>query len=417
MAKKAYSRAELIKILLQAFGRAATARELTNIMYPDNPNQANVNSELNEMIRNGDIVRSGQGTSTAPYYYDLAVRFASNYYFVFQNKTFDKEFSGGYLWAPEGNESFWKSMDTVHAGDVIFYSYKQNIVAVAIATSNCYSSSKPVEFGEDGENWEQAGRRVDVDYYPFDRTIRYAEHMDSILGCFSEFKGMNLPFNPEGKSNTGYLFNINEAVANVFMTKISNSGSPTPVKASIIQSNIQKVEKKTDPDTDMEIETLLSGQQDEIIDNLVKQFIKKLPEILPREHELESLRAKFVSDFTMNKLMNMTKEEYVVGLGSKDSFCYRLETELQDLGNIHGATSAKFGLYYGKSGDDTEDKYRFTKKYGSSEDEALQEIKKQIVYLRMDGEKKDLDAIRKCELAPLFRGKILAVFLVVSTEL
>lgn len=161
---------------------------------------------------------------------------------------------------------------------------------------------------------------------------------------------------------------------------------------------------------DDEIISLLSGQSAEIINSLIKQFQKKLPEILPREQELEDLRVKFVNDFNMNKLMNMKKEEYVVGLGSKSSFCYRLETELKDLGNIHGATSAKFGLYYGKSGEDTEEKYRCTKKFGEDPDEALQEIKKQIVYLRMDGEKKDLDAIRKCEFAPLFRGKILAVY-------
>lgn len=106
----------------------------------------------------------------------------------------------------------------------------------------------------------------------------------------------------------------------------------------------------------------------------------------------------------------MTKEEYVVGLGSKDSFCYRLETELKEFGNIYGSTSMKFGLYYGESGDDSEEKYRFSKKYGSTVDEVLEELKKQIIFLRMDGEKKDYEAIRKCELPPLIRGKILSVF-------
>ena len=409
MAKKVYNMAELIKILLQAFGRAATERELINIMYYDNSNHENVNSELKKMIKNGYIVRTGQGTSTEPYYYDLSVRVKSNYYVVFQDKSFLQGLSHGYLWVSEENESLWKSMDTVHVGDVIFFGYKQNIVAVAIATSNCYSLSKSIEFSEGANTWEQAGRRVNVDYYPFDRTIRYAEHMDSILNCYSEFKDRKFHFNLEDNMNTEYMFKINEAMANVLMTEISSFVSPMP-KESAIHSDIKKVEKKTDLDTDMEIEALLSEQQDKVIDSLVKQFIKKLPKILPREQELELLREKFVSDFTMNKLMNMTKEEYVVGLGSKDSFCYRLETELEDLGNIKGATSAKFGLYYGKSGDDTEDKYRFTKKYGINEDEALHEIKKQIVYLLMDGEKKDLDAIRNCELAPLFRGKILAVF-------
>lgn len=106
---------------------------------------------------------------------------------------------------------------------------------------------------------------------------------------------------------------------------------------------------------DDEIERLILGQQKEVIDSLIKQFNNELPEILPREQELEKLRIRFVNDYNMNKIMNMTKEEYVVGLGSKSSFCYRLETELQELGNIHGSTSVKFGLYYGKSGDDTEE--------------------------------------------------------------
>lgn len=96
---------------------------------------------------------------------------------------------------------------------------------------------------------------------------------------------------------------------------------------------------------DAEIESL-SGKNCVVIDSLITRFIKKLPEIQPREMELEELRQQFVNDFNMNKLMNMTKEEYVVG--SKTSFCYRLETELQGLGDIHGSTSAKFGLYLEK---------------------------------------------------------------------
>lgn len=155
---------------------------------------------------------------------------------------------------------------------------------------------------------------------------------------------------------------------------------------------------------------LISGEHSVVIEKLIAQFIKKLITVLPREKELEEIRKRFVADYNMNKLMNMTKEEYVVGLGRKDSFCYRIETELQELGNIHGSTSVKFGLYYGKRGEDTEEKYRCAKKFGNNPDEALEAIKKQIVFLRMDGEKKDLDAIRKCELAPLFRGKLLAVF-------
>lgn len=76
---------------------------------------------------------------------------------------------------------------------------------------------------------------------------------------------------------------------------------------------------------------------------------------------------------------------------------------------MHGSTSNKFGLYYGKSGDDKEEKFRWTKKYGNTADEALQEIKKQLVYLRMAGEKRDLEAIRKCEFASLLEVRFVCI--------
>ena len=51
-----------------------------------------------------------------------------NYFFVFQNKTFDEEYRGGYLWAPQhGNSgrkvSHWEKMKEVRRGDIIIHSY------------------------------------------------------------------------------------------------------------------------------------------------------------------------------------------------------------------------------------------------------------------------------------------------------
>ena len=57
-----------------------------------------------------------------------------------------------------------------------------------------------------------------------------------------------------------------------------------------------------------------------------------------------------------------------------------METKLKELGDIHGSTSVKFGMYYGKSGEDLEEKYRIVKlKFGEDPDEALEKIKEQIV--------------------------------------
>lgn len=174
-----------------------------------------------------------------------------------------------------------------------------------------------------------------------------------------------------------------------------------------------KTPEKYTEDTgkDDEGEKLITGKPEVVLEDCIKRFKKKLPDLLKREKELEVLRADFVEYYNMNQLIKMRKEEYVIGLGDKNTFCYRLENELKELGDIHGATSTKFGLYYGKSGEDVEEKYRPTKhKFGEDPDEALEKIKEQIVHLRMAGEQKDYAAIRKCTLASLFRGKILSVF-------
>ncbi|SHH91634.1 hypothetical protein [Clostridium grantii] len=180
---------------------------------------------------------------------------------------------------------------------------------------------------------------------------------------------------------------------------------------SIGSSKIRKVNPTVSPvPEDSEIEILLSGQLDEVIDVLIKQFIQNIPKVQSNEQKLEALRVKFVEDYKIQNIINMKKEDYVVGLGRKDTFCYRIENELQGLGNIHGATSAKFGLYYGKSGEDTEEKYRNTKKYGEDPQQAFEKIKEEIVMLLIAGQNKDLNAIRSSALPPLFRGKILSIY-------
>ena len=66
--------------------------------------------------------------------------------------------------------------------------------------------------------------------------------------------------------------------------------------------------------------------------------------------KLESERCDFVKRFSVEKIKSMSVENYVVGAKkSENSFCYLIENKLQGLGNIHGATAFKFGIYFGKN--------------------------------------------------------------------
>ena len=62
---------------------------------------------------------------------------------------------------------------------------------------------------------------------------------------------------------------------------------------------------------------------------------------------LSQLRQDFVNKYTQSYIENdMNLDDFVVGKGNKNSFCYQLEFNLARLGSIRGSNSKKFGIYY-----------------------------------------------------------------------
>ena len=106
--------------------------------------------------------------------------------------------------------------------------------------------------------------------------------------------------------------------------------------------------------SDGEASSLLRDKYGMQLDALIRDFMEHIKEHRASDDKLEALRRQFVSDFNVQKFMKMEKEEYVIGLQKENTFCYRIEQELAPLGNMIGANASKFGLYYGKSGNDTE---------------------------------------------------------------
>ena len=116
--------------------------------------------------------------------------------------------------------------------------------------------------------------------------------------------------------------------------------------------------------------------------------------------QLETHRKAFVRKFSKDKLENLKVDDYVVGKGN-ESFCNLLENRLQGLGNIHGATSFKFGIYFGKTKSDPEIKYRFRNRFGSNGYEAFANVKNAVINLLELAENKDIEGIKKNTLYPI----------------
>jgi hypothetical protein len=105
------------------------------------------------------------------------------YWWVNQNQTYRHEVQGGYLWSPKRNANsarnpFYESMREVAPGDLIFSFVDTRILAVGIAQSYCWESPKPEEFGNAGQNWENIGWKVKVEFTRLINQVRPKDHMN-----------------------------------------------------------------------------------------------------------------------------------------------------------------------------------------------------------------------------------------------
>lgn len=97
--------------------------------------------------------------------------------------------------------------------------------------------------------------------------------------------------------------------------------------------------------------------------------------------EINNLRKKFTSDYPVSRIRTLTLDEYVTGKGGQ-TFCNRIENDLNEWGNIHGSFATKFGVYFGKFGENSNSQYRIGRKeYGTDENVALNKILSAIIEL------------------------------------
>lgn len=123
---------------------------------------------------------------------------------------------------------------------------------------------------------------------------------------------------------------------------------------------------------------------------------------------LEKLRREFISQFTIDKIRHMKLDEYCQGKGIKENnFCYGLENTLKDLGDIHGSSCTKFGMYWSKKSG----QYKIVSRFDQgSPQKSLKVISDAIIDLLEAGKDEDLERIRANSLSKMFKGKILATY-------
>jgi hypothetical protein len=156
------------------------------------------------------------------------------YWWVNQNQTYRHEIQGGYLWSPKRNANgarnpFYESMREVSPGDLVFSFKDTRIFAVGIAQSYCWESPKPLEFGSAGQNWENIGWKVKVDFTELKNIIRPKDHM-AVLGPLLPEKYSPLQLNGNGRQNV-YLTELSDPLAEILIRLIGQEITPLSLAA------------------------------------------------------------------------------------------------------------------------------------------------------------------------------------------
>jgi len=143
------------------------------------------------------------------------------------------------------------------------------------------------------------------------------------------------------------------------------------------------------------------------------RFEEQMASVSASRQNLYSLRDSFASYYTPTQINDMPLEHYALGKNLPEigyHFCYTLERALDGLGRTIGATSSKFGVYYGVTRSDKTVRYRHTMKFGANYQMAFKNVKIFINRLIEAGKNEDIAEIVKNPISPMFKGKILSTY-------
>lgn len=269
------------------------------------------------------------------------------YFFVFQNKSFEEEYKGGYLWAPQHGDndrrvSHWEKMKEVRKGDLIIHSYLKKIVAISIAKTDVYEANRPAELLD---QWDNSGWKVDSEYFKISNPIVTSEHMDKLMELQPD---KDSPFNRNGSGNPGYLFAANREMAEYIINKTvsiqDNEADKRKLLDLIKNEEDHSIEAYLDQDIVDTIGEMIPSLSAE--DTAYSPEPKKKPEsqlssgnkIYPRDRKIAAnalFRAKHKCEvdknhpsfIRKNTSLNYTEPHHLIPMAYQDSFENSLDVE------------------------------------------------------------------------------------------
>lgn len=189
------------------------------------------------------------------------------YWFVNLGKYYKEQRNGSFLWAPVYNKQgkkvyHWETMKYVDKGDIIFCNNDAKIVSIGVAKSSCYFSDIPSSFNG---SWRTKGRKLDIEFIDLNIPFKYTNFREYILENINPKEN---PFDKSGKAKQGYLFKLDEKIAEYIIRKINNniSNKIDSTKNDIIEEDI--IIKEEHEQFEKINRGIISGYNEQELDNI-----------------------------------------------------------------------------------------------------------------------------------------------------
>lgn len=138
-------------------------------------------------------------------------------FFVFQDRKFDREHAGGYVWAPDssptGKHVGANPIFDVRDGDVIFHGHDAQIWALSVASTSAFPAMHPDDLFP-GEIQNTKGHKVNCVYTLIQNPVKTEDFRDEIIPYSNEIYA---PFDRNGDGNTAYFYYLNRNLAMIFL--------------------------------------------------------------------------------------------------------------------------------------------------------------------------------------------------------
>ena len=118
--------------------------------------------------------------------------------------------------------------------------------------------------------------------------------------------------------------------------------------------------------------------------------------------KITKLIKKFQDKFTIDYINNMTIDDYVIGRGNEDSFCYWVEYKTKDIGDIRGSFAHKHGVYFSSKING----YHYNKIFHND----FEEVREALISLIVESKKLDEFKDIKSKFNGLYKYKIMYLY-------